>query len=97
MWNDAGQKVTFEWGPGALFAIPLNTWHQHFNGSGTEAARFVSSTNMPPVINLYDEAEFVFNTAHDFAGRFAGEPDYFAPKDEQDGLLLKTNFVAERG
>ena len=27
-------------------------------------------------------------------GRFAGEPDYFAPKDEQDGLLLKTNFVA---
>src|ERR1700709_571433 len=76
VWNDAGQKVTFEWGP------------------GTQAARFVSSTNMPPVINLYDEAEFVFNTAHDFAGRFAGEPDYFAPKDEQDGLLLKTNFVA---
>jgi oxalate decarboxylase/phosphoglucose isomerase-like protein (cupin superfamily) len=94
VWNDAGQKVTFEWGPGALFAIPLNTWHQHFNGSGSQAARFVSSTNMPPVINLYDEAEFVFNTAHDFAGRFAGEPDYFAPKDEQDGLLLKTNFVA---
>jgi oxalate decarboxylase/phosphoglucose isomerase-like protein (cupin superfamily) len=92
--NDAGQKVTFEWGPNSMFAIPLNTWHQHFNGSGTEAARFVSSTNMPPVINLYDEAEFVFNTAHDFAGRFAGEPDYFAPKDEQDGLLLKTNFVA---
>ena len=26
VWNDAGQKVTFEWGPGAMFAIPLNTW-----------------------------------------------------------------------
>src|SRR3954470_24260970 len=92
--NDEGNRLAFEWGAGALFAIPLNTWHQHFNGSGTNAARFVSVTNMPPVLNLYDEADFVFNTDHDFAGRFAGEPDYFAPKDEQDGLLLKTNFVA---
>src|SRR5258705_12157207 len=49
VWNDAGKKVTFEWGPNSLFAIPLNTTHQHFNGSGTGAARFVSSTNMPPV------------------------------------------------
>src|ERR1700761_9425950 len=95
VWNDAGQKVTFEWGPGSMFAIPLNTWHQHFNGSGTTAARFVSSTNLPPVINLYDEPEFVFNTSHDFVGRFAGEPDYFADKDEREGLLLKTNFVAD--
>jgi oxalate decarboxylase/phosphoglucose isomerase-like protein (cupin superfamily) len=95
VWNDAGAKVTFEWGPGSLFAIPLNTWHQHFNGSGGAPARFVSSTNMPPIINLYDEAEFVFNTRHDFLGRFNGEPDYFAAKDEREGLLLKTNFVAD--
>jgi oxalate decarboxylase/phosphoglucose isomerase-like protein (cupin superfamily) len=95
VWNDAGAKVTFEWGPGSLFAIPLNTWHQHFNGSGSAAARFVSSTNMPPIINLYDEPEFVFNTPHDFLGRFNGEPDYFADKDEREGLLLKTNFVAD--
>jgi len=95
VWNDAGAKVTFEWGPGSLFAIPLNTWHQHFDGSGATAARFVSSTNMPPIINLYDEPEFVFNTAHDFTGRFDGEPDYFTDKNEREGLLLKTNFVAD--
>jgi oxalate decarboxylase/phosphoglucose isomerase-like protein (cupin superfamily) len=93
VWNDAGAKVTFEWGPGSLFAIPLNTWHQHFNGSGSQPARFVSSTNMPPIFNIYDEAEFVFNTQHDFISRFNGEPDYFADKDEREGLLLKTNFV----
>ena len=93
VWNDKGDKVSFEWGPGSLFAIPLNTWHQHFNGSGTTAARFVSSTNMPPVINMYEEPEFVYNTAHDFLGRFNGEPDYFADKDDREGLLLKTNFV----
>ena len=24
VWNDAGKRISFEWGPGALFAIPLN-------------------------------------------------------------------------
>jgi len=95
VWNDAGQRITFEWQSGALFAIPLNTWHQHFNGSGREAARFVSVTNMPPVMNLYEDVEFVFNTPYDFKSRFAGEPDYFSNKGEQKGLLLETNFVAD--
>ena len=94
VWNEAGAKVSFEWGKGSLFAIPLNTWHQHFNGSGSAPARFVSSSNLPPVLNLYDDPGFVFNTAYDFTSRFAGEPDYFANKDRPNGLLLETNFVA---
>lgn len=95
VWNDAGLKVSFEWGKGSLFAIPINAWHQHFNGSGSAPARFVSSTNLPQVINLYDDANFVFNTAYDFTSRFAGEADYFSNKGEQKGLLLQTNFVAD--
>jgi oxalate decarboxylase/phosphoglucose isomerase-like protein (cupin superfamily) len=95
VWNDEGKRITFEWKDGALFAIPLNCWHQHFNGSGKEPARFVSVTNAPPVINLYEDLAFVFNTAHDFKNRFNGEPDYFAAKGEQKGLLLETNFVAD--
>jgi oxalate decarboxylase/phosphoglucose isomerase-like protein (cupin superfamily) len=95
VWNDAGREVTFEWQPGSLFAIPLNAHHQHFNGSGGKPARFVASTDMPPALNLYDDPEFLFGTARDFPGRFDGEPDYFAPKGEQKGLLLDTNFVAD--
>jgi oxalate decarboxylase/phosphoglucose isomerase-like protein (cupin superfamily) len=95
VWNDAGQRLSFEWKAGALFAIPLNAWHQHFNGSGREAARFVAVTNGPAVINLYDDVGFVFGTAHDFKSRFSGEPDYFSNKGEQKGLLLETNFVAD--
>ncbi len=95
VWNDAGDRASFEWGSGALFAIPLNTWHQHFNGSGRHAARFVAVTNLPQVINLYDDVDFVFNTPHDFRNRFAGEPGYFSAKGEQKGLLLATNFVAD--
>jgi oxalate decarboxylase/phosphoglucose isomerase-like protein (cupin superfamily) len=95
VWNDAGAEVSFEWGPGALFAVPLNANHQHFNGSGSTTARFVATTSMPPVINLYDDIDFVFNTPHDFLDRFNGEPDYFAATGEQKGLLLDTNFVAD--
>ena len=95
VWNDSGRRITFELKAGALFAIPLNTWHQHFNGSGTLAARFVAVTNGPVVINLYEDVDFVFNTRYEFSNRFSGEPDYFSNKGEQKGLLLETNFVAD--
>ncbi len=96
VWNDAGERITFEWKAGAIFAIPLNCWHQHFNGSGQEPVRYVAVTNCPSVLNLYDDVDFVFNTKHDFKGRFSGEPDYFSAKSEQNGFLLRTNFVAGR-
>ena len=95
VWNDEGKRITFEWKAGALFAIPLNCWHQHFNGSGQQPARYVAVTNAPPVINLYEDINFVFNTKHDFKERFAGEADYFSAKGEQKGFLLQTNFVAD--
>lgn len=95
VWNDAGQKVSFEWSKGSIFAIPLNTLHQHFNGSGRDVARFVSVTNAPSIINAFGDLDFVFNTKYDFKNRFAGESDYFANKGEQKGLLLDTNFVAD--
>ena len=46
VWNDKGDRITFEWGPGALFAIPLNCSHQHFNASGQEPGRFVAVTSL---------------------------------------------------
>jgi oxalate decarboxylase/phosphoglucose isomerase-like protein (cupin superfamily) len=95
VWNDAGDRITFEWKAGAIFAIPLNAWHQHFNGSGREPARYVAVTNCPSVLNLYDDVNFVFNTRYDFKQRFAGEPDYFSGKGEQKGFLLTTNFVPD--
>ena len=56
VWNNAGQRITFEWKDGAIFAIPLNCWHQHFNGSGNAPARYVAVTFAPSVINMYASA-----------------------------------------
>jgi oxalate decarboxylase/phosphoglucose isomerase-like protein (cupin superfamily) len=95
VWNDADQKITFEWKAGAMFAIPLNCHHQHFNGSGREPARFVAATFAPQVINMFGDPAFVFDTKRDFKSRFSGEPDYFSAKDEKDGFLLRTNFVPD--
>ncbi len=95
VWNDKGDRMTFEWKAGAIFAIPLNCWHQHFNGSGRAPARYVGVTFLPSVLNLYGDEDFVFNTKYDFKQRFNGEPDYFSGKGEQTGFLLKTNFVPD--
>ncbi|NOT24878.1 MAG: ethanolamine ammonia lyase-activating protein [Acidobacteria bacterium] len=95
VWNEAGQRTSFEWKAGALFAIPLNAWHQHFNGSGTRPARYVAVTNAPVVINAFGDLDFVFNTRYDFPDRFSGEPSYFANGGAQRGFLLETNFVAD--
>src|SRR6201987_5581401 len=95
VWNNAGARITFEWKAGSIFAIPLNCFYQHFNGSGQDVVRFVAVTNFPSVINLYDDVEFVFKFPHDFKSRFSGEPDYFSAKGDQDGFLLRTNFVAD--
>lgn len=95
VWTDTGREASFEWQSGSLFAIPLNTWHQHFNGSGREAVRYVASSNLPQVLNLYEDVDFVFNTSYEFRSRFDGEGDYFAARREKKGLLLNTNFVAD--
>lgn len=95
VWNDGGPKISFEWQEGSLFAIPLNTWYQHFNSSGARPARYVGVTNAPIVMNLYEDENFVFNTPYEFKSRFVGEADYFEPKKSTKGFLLETNFVAD--
>jgi hypothetical protein len=40
VWNDAGERDTFEWQARSLFAIPLDAWYQHINGSGKKTAQY---------------------------------------------------------
>ncbi|HLH86178.1 MAG TPA: hypothetical protein VKU79_04875 [Thermoplasmataceae archaeon] len=95
VWNHEGKKVSFEWGPGSLFAIPLNTRFVHNNLSGKRPAKFVAVTNAPMVMNIFEDEDFIFNTGYDFKSRFNGEEDYFEAKTRVDGFYLDTNFVSD--
>jgi len=96
IWNDKGVKQTFEWQEGSLFALPLNAWYQHFNGSGDEPARFFSVNSMPIVFNLFHDPDFIFNTPRDFTDRFDGDPEYFSGKGKAyPGRVWDTNFIAD--
>jgi uncharacterized RmlC-like cupin family protein len=90
---------SFEWHTGSLFALPLNMRYTHYNGSGREAARLVSTTDLPLVMNVFRNDDFIWRNQHPFPERL-GDPRYF----QGDGTLLplrpgrhmwETNFVPD--
>jgi hypothetical protein len=97
VWNDKGQRITFEWKAGALFAIPLNCHHQHFNGSGREPARFVSVTNAPIVINLYEDFDFIFGTPTTSRAASTASRTTSPPRTRPEGLPARDQLRAGRG
>jgi mannose-6-phosphate isomerase-like protein (cupin superfamily) len=94
-----GTRHTFEWGPNSLFALPLNTRYQHFNGSGREKARLISANSLPIMLNIFHDRDFIFANDALFPGRI-GKPGYFDGEGEkietQPGRFMwETNFVAD--
>ncbi len=94
-----GGKHSFEWGPRSLFAIPLNTRYRHFNGSGSEPARLVTTTSLPVVLNMFHNEAFVFDNPFRFEERvgaqkyFAGDGDFIPVLPGQH--MWETNFIPD--
>lgn len=76
IWTPGGPKQSVRWQAGSILSPPLNVWRQHLN-RGATPARFVAITNAPVVIDLFHNADFVFNNDFAFRDRYNGEPDYF--------------------
>ena len=97
VWQRNGKKHTFEWQRGSLFAIPLNASYQHFNGSGVEPARYLAVTNLPFIMNLFHNPDFVFNNDFTFTDRFDPMDEaYFSSRGKLYGRSwLSINFVAD--
>jgi gentisate 1,2-dioxygenase len=44
--------VRYEWKSADCFVVPAGTWHQHFNASATEAARYFAVSNWPLTVEV---------------------------------------------
>lgn len=78
IWNEGSPKQTFDWQEGSLFAPPLNAWHQLSNTQRDKPVRLFAVTGAPVFMNLFHNANFIFNNNSVFKDRYAGESNYFS-------------------
>ncbi len=95
----SGERRSFEWGRGSLFALPVNMPYRLFNASGERPARLASVSDLPLVMKLYRSERFVFDNPIDFAERLGSEgflrgEGTFIPTREHRHMW-ETNFVPD--
>ncbi len=96
IWQEGEQRRTIEWSEGSLMAIPLNAWHQEFNGSGSEPCRLLFGTSMPHALNLYNNSDFVFNCPYQFKERYSYEMERYLETDKHwKQRTRETNFISD--
>ena len=103
VWLPGGEIRTFEWGPKALFAIPLNCQYQVFNASGMHPARISCTNDAPISINLFHNLEFIFDNPCTFSDRTGGERHFEGEGEHSTWIaaetikrnLWETNFVPD--
>ena len=70
--SDGGRR-TIEWGPGSLFAPPMNARYRHRCSSSSEPARLVAVNDLRYLMNLYRNEQFLFDAPLNFPEREPGE------------------------
>jgi uncharacterized RmlC-like cupin family protein len=94
-----GRKHSFEWGPHAVFSPPLNVPYRLFNVSGMEPVRLVSANDMPFLLNVFRNEDFLFDNPFQFSerlgrkGYFEGEGDFLPIKPGKH--MWETNFIPD--
>ena len=70
IWREGStRKQTFEWQAGTLFNIPINTHHRLVNASNSPAL-VLAATNAPPIMNIFQSRNAIFNNSYEFRERF---------------------------
>ena len=95
IWLDEGRKVTFEWGTGAVFAVPLNASYQHFNGSRDEPVRMFVGTNCPRMMNQFHNEDFIFGNPFQFRDRFHEGEEFLRYNRHMTDRYWETNLVPD--
>lgn len=80
VWYDRNHQQTFKWQKNSLFSPPLNVWRQH---QAKSMAKLVSFHDLPIVLDLLHNADFVFSNDFVFRDRYNNQPDYFVLNPEK--------------
>jgi oxalate decarboxylase/phosphoglucose isomerase-like protein (cupin superfamily) len=100
VWQGDREKLTFEWGPGSVFAFPPNTTHRLMNGSQQEVV-FMGVTRAPQVMNALGNLDLIFNSDFRFLDLYAQGDNYFLLREvrKKENELsfgsLFTNFIPD--
>jgi quercetin dioxygenase-like cupin family protein len=100
VWQGEGEKLTFEWGVGSVFAFPRCTRHRLFNGS-RDPVLYLAATTAPAVMNTIDDLDLIFNCDYPYAPLRGDGEAYFRPSDlrtnegSYQGVIWHTNFIPD--
>jgi quercetin dioxygenase-like cupin family protein len=101
VWQEGQtRKQTFEWQKFSMFSIPLNAHHRFVNATNSPAL-LLCGTTAPPLMNLIGNRKFIFENPFVFDDRYAGDEDYFKPREELEpdpirGLAMRrTNLIPD--
>ena len=99
---DGDEREVFEWRAGSLFTIPLNTHHRLINATATGPTLLLVGTTAPSMMNLFGNADFIFDCPHIFRDRYDGGAGYYKASlqeiepDPHRGLaMVRTNIVPD--
>ena len=78
-----------------MFAIPLNSSYQHFNGSRDEPVRLFAGTTCPRMINIFHNEDFIFRNPFNFRYRFHDAQEFLQFNKHMADRYWETNLVPD--
>lgn len=82
VWNEDGERPqVFEWQPGTLFMVPINSKYRLVNATNSPAL-LLAANNAPPIMNTFMSRRFIFDNPYVFSERFDGSDDFFKVKND---------------
>jgi len=93
-WIREDHKQVVEWQPGSLFYLPPNVMHRLVNATN-ERVLIIASTNAPPIMNMFQNDDFIFNNDFIFPEHYREDADFYK-YDEQIYAIPTTKRAQAR-
>jgi quercetin dioxygenase-like cupin family protein len=93
-WIDPARKQIVEWQPGSLFYLPPNVTHRLINAT-KERVLIIAANNAPPIFNLFQNQDFIFDNDFIFPEHYREEGDFYK-FDEQIYAIPTTKRAQAR-